>query len=86
MILLLHIIIALASVAFAAYGFFIPSVLKLRISYGLIAATLASGTYLVWTTPSHMLQACMAGLFYTGVMIGATIAIRHKLITATEQV
>lgn len=84
MILLVHILIAVSSVAFAAYGFFFPSTIRLRISYGLIAATLISGTYLVWTAPAHMVQACTAGLFYTGIMIAATLAVRRKLITATE--
>ncbi len=85
MILFFHVTIALMSVAFAAYGFFLPSKTKLRISYSLIAATLASGTYLVYTAPAHMLQACVAGLFYTGVMIAATVAVRRKLITAVER-
>jgi hypothetical protein len=86
MILLLHIAIALASVAFAAYGFFFPSKAKLRVSYGLIAATLTTGTYLVVTAPAHMLEACTAGLLYTSIMVVATVAVRKKMITAAERV
>ena len=80
MILVLHIVIAVVSVLFAAYGFLMPSKIKLRVTYVLIGATLASGTYLVVMAPAHMVQACTAGLFYTAIMIVATIAVRRRII------
>jgi hypothetical protein len=82
MILLLHIAIALTSVAFAAYGFFFPSKARLYAAYGLIGATLMTGTYLVVMAPAHMLEACMAGLFYTAIMVVTTAVARKKIITA----
>jgi len=86
MILLLHIIIALISILFAGYGFMAPSKTKLHITYGLIAATFVSGTYLVIVSPAHMVEACTSGLFYTLVMVVATIAVRRKISTlATEK-
>jgi len=79
MILLLHIGIALISVGFAGYTFVVPSKTKLKISFGLVGGTLASGTALIITDPAHMLHACMAGLFYTAILLTMTILIQHKL-------
>lgn len=65
MILLLHILIALSSVAQATYTFFNPSQAKLSISYGLIAATFVSGVALTISSQGHMLEACAMGLLYS---------------------
>jgi hypothetical protein len=66
MILVLHIAVALASMAAATYVLFNPSKTGLRLNYGLLAGTLASGTYMVATLPVHILQTCMSGLLYVG--------------------
>lgn len=65
MILILHIAIALASVALSTYAFFSPSRRLMHTSYGLVAATLASGTALVIASHANILSACTTGLFYT---------------------
>lgn len=83
MILLLHIGVALLSVAFAAYTFITPSKAKLQVSLWLVGGTLASGTYLVVMAPAHMLQACMAGVFYTGALLVMTALTQRKLNRAT---
>lgn len=62
--LLIHVIVAISSVAFSSYLFFKPSNKNFKISYGLIALTLISGTYLVVATHSALLPACEAGLTY----------------------
>jgi len=82
MLLPLHILTAIASLGLSTYAFFYPSKPKLRFSYGLIAATLASGFYLVWSSPSHMASACITGLAYVGIVAAATVATRHKLARA----
>ena len=87
MILLIHITIALASLAYTSYVIFRPSAALLRGSYALIAATLATGTYLVIQSPSHLLQACTSGLIYVCAVTALTVAARHRLTsaaTATE--
>lgn len=86
MILLLHIGIALLSLAYAAYVFIAPSKTKLKISYSLVGMTLGTGTYLVIMAPAHMVQACMAGLFYTAVVLAASALSQRKLVNATGQV
>lgn len=79
MVLMTHIVIALTSVVYATYLFFKPSVNKLRISYFLVALTFASGSYLIWNNPSHIVQACVTGIIYLGIVLGTIVAARHKL-------
>lgn len=79
MIILLHVSIALLSMAVATATFFKPSVKKLAGSYGLIIATVATGTFLLIATPSHILESCLMGLFYITVTSIATVAAHSKL-------
>lgn len=79
MILIAHVIIALSSVAFSTYLFFRPSRIKLHVSYGLIAGTLTSGTYLVASTGTHILEACSMGLLYIGVVAVLTASARRDM-------
>lgn len=79
MIVLLHVLIALGSIAFTTYLYFRPSKRKFYASYGLIAATLGSGTYLVVSTHSPLLSSCMTGLIYLGVVLAGTAAAQQKL-------
>lgn len=82
MILGLHIAIAIASVIYTGYIYFSPSQAKLRGSYVLTALTIASGTWLVAANPAHMVQACLTGLLYLGVMFLGIGLARHKLTNA----
>jgi hypothetical protein len=79
MIIVLHVTIALAGIAFTTVTFFIPSVAKLRIASGLLVATLASGTYLTWSSHSRLLEACMMGLLYTAGVSYGIYAAQRKL-------
>jgi hypothetical protein len=79
MILPIHIVAALAGLACATYLFFRPSQTVLKTSYGLLAGTLASGTVLAISTGSHLLEACMMGLLYTGAVSLGILAARRKL-------
>jgi len=85
MVVLLHVIIALTSVAYTTGLFFRPSKRKLYTSYGLVGLTLASGTYLVVTTHAHMLQACTGGLIYIGVVLVGIIPAHVKLAHANNK-
>jgi hypothetical protein len=80
MVLVFHIIIALMSLVYATYVYFKPSNTKLRVSYIAIALTLISGTFLVFKNPSHMMETCLMGLFYTGVMTVGVVAAKRKLL------
>ncbi len=86
MIVLIHVLIALGSVAYATFAFFSPSKSKLRVSYGLVVATFATGFYLVVSNPAHMLQACATGLVYLGAVSVAIVSARHKLAAAKANI
>lgn len=66
--LLLHIAIALLSIIYTAYVYFAPSRAKLRGSYAFVALTIATGTWLVIANPAHMVQSCITGLLYLGIV------------------
>lgn len=77
MILLAHICIALASIVYTTYLYIQPSRTKLRVSSGLLVATLASGTYLVISTHSPLLSSCLSGLLYLAVVAtGIALSVR----------
>lgn len=83
---ILHIIIALASIAIATANVFSPTKSKLIGSYSLIAATLLSGTLLVVIEPSRMLHVCVAGLAYVAASSILTIAANVRLAKAQGKV
>lgn len=82
MILLIHILVAVSSLGVTGYAFLAPSKLKLRVSYALVALTLASGTYLVLSTNARMVQACLSGLAYLGFVSAGIAAARLRLAKA----
>lgn len=86
MIILIHVIIALTSIVIASFAFFKPTMKKLITSYGLILATIATGTYLLIAVPSHILQSCMMGLMYLMVVSAATVATHIRLHRAEETI
>jgi hypothetical protein len=79
MIVLLHIIIALSSIGFTTYAYLRPSGAKLHVAYGLVGLTLASGFYMVWSAPTHMVQACTSGVLYLALVSIGIVATRTKL-------
>lgn len=85
MIVLMHVMIALLGIISSTHAFFRPSNIGLRISYMLIASTLISGTYLVVSTHSPLLQACTSGLVYSAVVSLGIIPARKKLAVKYNQ-
>ncbi len=83
MMLILHILIALSSLALATFAYFRPSLAALRGSYALVLGTLTTGTYLVVINPAHMVTACTSGLIYLAVVSTAILAARRKLAAET---
>jgi hypothetical protein len=79
MILLFHITFATTSMVVTGLAYVRPSHQKLRTSYGLVAATLVSGTYLVISTHGPLLESCITGLVYLGIVFGGIIATQRKL-------
>jgi len=83
MLVLAHVIIALTSIFYTTYAYFTPSKAKLYTSYGLVALTLASGTYLVISTHSNMLSACATGLIYLGI-VSSGLLLTHRKLSVTD--
>ena len=84
MVILLHVIIAIASLAVAALAVVRPQARTLIINYVLIGATIASGTYLMVTMPTHMVTSCEMGLVYLAFASALTAFAHlrfHKLAT-----
>lgn len=79
MILVLHIVIALSSIAYTTFTYFTPSKNKLRISWMLVALTIASGTWLVISAHSALLQSCTTGLVYLTIVSAGIIAAQRRL-------
>lgn len=90
MIVILHIIIALTSVAGATILLISPSKIKLIVNYLLVGATLASGIALTIADPAQMLRTCTTGLVYTvlvtaGIMMAQTKLQRRSLLALETQ-
>lgn len=84
MVLLIHILVALASLVYSAYVFFYPSKTKLQVSYGFVGLTILSGTILLISKPGHIIPACLMGLLYLGVSSLGIISARTKLARQTN--
>jgi hypothetical protein len=79
MTLIIHIIIALSSIALTTYAYFRPSSNLLRAAYAFVGLTFATGFYMVAMAPAHMIQACTSGLVYLGIVSIGIVATRAKL-------
>ena len=79
MLILAHVIIAITSCIYTSYIHFSPSRKKITASYFFIAATLGTGSYLIMSKPSHMVQSCAMGILYICFVTAVTISARHKM-------
>lgn len=64
-------------IALSGISLLSPSQKKLKSSYFLVAATFVTGTLLIVSKPSHLVQACFSGLVYLGI-VGVLIFIAQK--------
>jgi hypothetical protein len=85
MILVVHILTALVSVVVSTSLLLAPSETRLKVSYGLIAGTFASGTILIISAGSHLLETCLMGLAYSAFTVVATIVASRKMAVAKER-
>ena len=79
MLLLIHVALALSSLAVATSALVAPSRFKIRTNYFLAAATLISGTFLVLQAHAPLVSACMSGLVYVSFVLAMTYAARRRL-------
>jgi hypothetical protein len=81
--IVIHIAAALLSVIVSTLTLALPSRIKLNTSYGLAGVTLVTGFYLILTTPSHMLQACLIGVAYVAVVLPMILVARRRFMYKT---
>mgnify|MGYP000392018642 CR=1 FL=1 len=86
MILVVHIMIAVTSVLYTAYILLAPTKKKIQLSGRMVAATIASGTILVVSAQANMVQSCITGLLYTGVMFFALAIAKWRLAEESEKI
>lgn len=77
--LFLHITVAVSGLIVTTVAYFRPSQTLLRVAYTLAGLTLASGSYLLWVSPTHLVQACITGLVYFGFVTFGIVSARKKL-------
>jgi hypothetical protein len=79
MMILLHVIIALCSVAYATYLVVSPAKASFGAHYTFIVLTVLSGTYLIVAASVNMLKTCTIGLLYLGFVSVMTFVAQNKL-------
>lgn len=79
--LTLHIIIAIASLVAASIALVRPSKSLLNANYGLVVATLGSGTVLIAMGYSA-LHMCIAGFVYTALSIALVVFAKKRQLVA----
>lgn len=80
MILVFHILAALSSLVYTTYMYVRPSHRSFYVVYGLVAATLSSGAYLVISTHAPIVSSCTTGLIYLGIIATGLVAAHRKTI------
>lgn len=76
--LLTHIIIASLSIIISSLAFIKPVKRLLMTGNIFIVATVASGTYLIFSNQVSILKTCLVGLAYLAVIITLTVLSRVK--------
>jgi len=79
MLLLTHVVVAIISIIFTTVVYVKPSENKLRVSFALAAFTLISGTYMILKSPAHLVQSCITGIIYIGVVTLFILLAKRKL-------
>lgn len=77
--IIFHIIIAVTSLSLAVLALTKPQQTLIRINYGMIATTIATGAVLVVEGHS-LLHVCLAGSSYTAAAVAMNIAARRRLL------
>lgn len=77
--IIFHIIIAVTSLLLSVLALIKPQQILIRVNYGLIATTIATGAVLVVEGHS-LLHICMAGSSYAAAAVAMNIAARRRLL------
>lgn len=72
--------------ALSTYSFFFPSTNRIRLSYGLVLATIASGTAIIVRDHLSILSVCLSGLLYVGFTVSWLTAAQRKLARQKQEI
>lgn len=86
MILLFHIFVAISSLVLSGITYLRPTKSKLHISYGLVVVTFITGFYMVFSKPVHILNTCITGLVYLGIVSMAIFSAQRKLRLSANEI
>ena len=78
MVVILHVLMALTSMAWTTFLLFAPTKQRFYISYALIGLTFVSGTYLVISTHAGLLRSCITGLTYLAIVAAGVLLARYR--------
>lgn len=79
MILLIHIVSAVLSLAISAWSLIRPNGFRINLSYSLSVVVLITGSYLVYLSPDHFKQICGEGIMFLLVVFSLNFVARKKL-------
>lgn len=79
MLVLIHVLFALGSLAVAGINLLSPSRQKLQATYSLSGATIFTGIWLIIGDKAHILATCITGLIYISAIVAATALVRYRL-------
>ena len=79
MFILIHVLIAISTLAYTSYLYFRPSPDKFNPAYWSLGSTIASGTALIFLSGANILKTCLTGLAFIGAVSVAIVAAKHKL-------
>ncbi len=79
MITVLHVILAVISLAVATYNLYRPASSRLKLSYVLAAATLSSGVMLIFINNASVLRTCITGLLFFALITAMNTVSSRKL-------
>lgn len=79
MLILIHVITALVSMGVSTLAAVRPSAKRVVASYGLIGATVGSGTILIVMNSADVLKSCLVGLAYLVVVTFLSVVAHRRL-------
>lgn len=84
MVIVLHVISALITLVTATWLYVKPSVAKFRGVYISLAATVLSGTALIFLNNVSLIRTCLVGLFYLGAVTYVIAVSKQKFARQTN--
>ena len=85
MLILLHVTVALLSMIYTSLLLVVPRQAGFKVAYGLVGLTLASGTYLVISLRTHILETCISGLAYLAAVTTGLALAKYRLAKQTSK-